>query len=597
MFAKSTFKLLWVLIFLLLFSIRLGQIKAEESPFSRQKQKHYSIEERNDLFLQALTVLPDNKIPIEYRSAIPAPSPIKCATMILGEVRQNFDIFSFEQKQILNKLLQRPVLPLSMISPSGRFKIHYTDIGSDAVPIEDLNNNGIPDFVEEVTQAFENSYQVEVNQLSYQEPPDDAGVDGAEYDVYIENLGSNFYGFTQPESDPPETHQNDRRSYIVIDNDFSLHFTRGVPAAKVTAAHEYLHAIQFGYRNFSLVNDERYYYEFCSVWMEDVVYDDVNDYYQYLPTFFRRTNIPFNTFDHFGHYLGQALWNHFLVKKYDDFSVIRRTWEIMQDDKPVLDAIDLSLKEKGSSFINDFSEFAVWNYFTGIRADPINFYDESTAYPEILLQGEFMITSDTTLVDSSLSLTHKYYKFTTQTSGVFEISGNLEDPEDWRFAAIISRPGSGNTFRLFNLLDGQNLGFSPNFTEIVVIPINLQILEEEDLTLLNSTYRSFTFDIKKVPFQGITQIFPNPFIIERHERINIEFVPADTEVLEVRILTAGGRVVKTATLNNGLSSLTPSSFIWDGTDDNNELVASGIYLVQLKKDNFLDIRKFAVIRE
>jgi len=73
-------------------------------------------------------------------------------------------------------------------------------------------------------------------------------------------------------------------SDIDIDNDFigSKYNAKGIQALRVTAAHEFHHAIQYGYGWWG----ERYPYELTSTWMEDVVYTDVNDYYQYLPDYF-----------------------------------------------------------------------------------------------------------------------------------------------------------------------------------------------------------------------------------------------------------------------------------------------------------------------
>jgi len=64
-------------------------------------------------------------------------------------------------------------------------------------------------------------------------------------------------------------------SNIDINNDFigSSFFTKGIQALRVTAAHEFHHAIQFGYGWWG--SDERYAYELTSTWMEDVVYTDV----------------------------------------------------------------------------------------------------------------------------------------------------------------------------------------------------------------------------------------------------------------------------------------------------------------------------------
>ena len=256
--------------------------------YAKQIQNQYSKERRNSLFLKALSVIPEHKIPTEFHFLIFESSPPKCATIILEEVRQNLGMFSSEQKAILNKVFQRPSLPLSFVSSTGRFKIHFADQGSDAVPLDDVNSNSIPDFVEEVALAFENSHENEVEVLGYQMPPDDAGVDGPEYDIYLQDLGLGFYSFTQAEAEIPETPQDDMRSFTVLDNDFqNEHFTTGIQGAQVSAAHEYFHAVQFGYRIFSNIN-EGFYYELCSTWIEDVIYDKINDYYQYLPSFFQK---------------------------------------------------------------------------------------------------------------------------------------------------------------------------------------------------------------------------------------------------------------------------------------------------------------------
>jgi hypothetical protein len=599
MLAKFTLKTL--IAFNLLNWFYLTGINAQEA----KPRTQYSKSQLDNLFLQVLSVLPEHKIPVEFRAIIPEPSFSTCATIVLTEARQNLHLFSPEQQAILNEILQRPKLPQFYISSDRRFKIHYAETGVDAVPSEDLDGSGVPDFVEEVAKAFEKSYQVEVVQLGYREHPADNGIDGPEFDVYIEELGSRLYGFTQGEGAVPETPQKDLVSYIVIDNDFSRHFTKGIRGAQVTAAHEYFHAIQFGYRNF-FNDDEKFYYELGSVWMEDVVYDDVNDYYQYLPTFFQRPDIPFNMFDAAWHYLGEALCNHFLVKKYErndgGFNIIRRTWELMQSDVLVLDAIDLALKEKGSGFANDFLEFAFWNYFTGSRANPTSFYEEGAAYPEITFNGEFELAADISVVDSSLSLSYKYYKFTTGLSEEFSITGTLSEPENWGFAVITQALDSQPNLHLVNLLAGKNLGFLPSSSEIIVIPVNLQIVDKENLSLLSSNYLTFRFDLRKGPLEfpdenGIFRIFPNPFIVGQHQRIFFDFTPSESQDVEVNIFSSDGRIVKKARLQEMGSFLSQSNFSWNGKNENDEIVSSGIYIIQLRQGSFVDIKKFAVIRK
>ncbi len=575
--------------------LRNDRLNAQQSQATIQNEKA-SLQEIDNLFMQALSVFPEQALPVEYRSKLPGDSKFKCTTLLIEEVRQKFDLFTAEQQLVLIELLDRPTpedLPETFLSSSGSFKIHYTVTGGDSVSVVDANSNQVPDYVEQVAQAFETTYNVEIADLGYQKPPVD-DENEPEYDVYIEALGTGEYGWATTESNG---------SYIRIDNDFTnQQMTHGIDGARVTAAHEYFHAVQFGYRVYAN-GDERFYYELCSTWMEDVVFDDINDYYYFLPPFFLYPNTPFNQFDTKQHYYGEAVWNHFLVnKKADNIDVIRRTWEIMQSDKLAMDAIIQALSEINADFRNEFAEFGVWNYFTGNRADSINFYEEGANYNEITLNGDFILRADTTIAGSSLSLTHKYYRFTTTTDTGYVISGNVDNVENWKFAAIISRPGYDNSIHFFNMLGKKDFGFLPSFSEIVIIPINLLILDGPDRTQLSTKYSTFNFTLEREVFepfeeQRIKAIYPNPFIINGEKQITFKFNEASTTDLEVRILSSTGRVIKADKLTDGTSFLGSSVFIWNGKNEQNELVPSGIYLFQLKQDNLITIKKFAVIHE
>ncbi len=595
-------------LFVTLLFLYFSQLAAQPVKVEFQEQK-LTAAELEQLFQQALAIFPSERLPLQYRVSRVEPLST-CATMIVAEVRRHFEQFSLDEQELLSRLLVRPILPLNYITPSSQFKIHYAVDGLDAVPPADQNGNTIPDFVEETAAAFDSSYEFEINRLGYRSPPDDAGVDGPECDVYIQSLMARIYGFTTGEGSVPGTQQDDRPSFIVIDNDFENgHFSTGLAGARVTAAHEFFHAIQFGYRIF-IRDTEKFYYEQCSTWMEDVVYDHINDYYSYLPQFFRLRQIPFNAFDffirgiNFINSYGQAVWNHMLVKKYNT-SLVRRTWEIMQSNNLALHAINEALSEKGSSFENEFSEFAIWNYFTGSRADSVGFYEESRSYPEVRFNGDIILRADTTIVDSSLALTHKYYKFTAFSAGGYSITGSVDDPDNWRFGAIVTDPVGETAIHFFDLESGKNLGFVPQFSEIVVIPINLLILDGPDLPMLNFKYSRFTFNLVRTdPGNGqqlITSVSPNPFIIGQHRPVEFQFTAINPIDVEVRILSAGGRVIKTYKFTDGTGDFRSDEngwvFEWDGAEKNHQLVSSGIYIFQLKENNMVANKKFAVIRE
>lgn len=548
-----------------------------------------SSQKSNALFLQVLSVFPESRVPARYHNLLQEVQPPHCATMVLAEAQLKFDLFTPDQQRLLNELLQRPNLPLSLISPSGRFRIHYAETGGDAVPSTDANGNGIPDFVEEIGAAFEFSHQQQVGQMGFREPPDDENVDGPEYDVYIQDLSGQGYGSTVGEAGDPSTARRDLRSYITIDNDFEDgHFSTGVPGGQVTAAHEYFHAVQFAYRTLETA-DEQFYYEACSVWMEEELYDEVNDYYQYLPVLFQSTDIPFNQFNNaLIHAYGEGLWNIFLVQRFvNGRDIVRRTWEIMESGTLAIYAIDVALQEQNTSFANEFVEYSIWNYFTGSRADTVNFYEEAMEYPGVRINSEMELNGSISVSDSSRGLTHQYYRFRVRESGEYSISGVVERPADWLFALIIRDSGFVQVFDFPPSL-GKDLGMLSTGTEIIVIPVNLMVIDGSEFPLQNSPLLQYQFTIQPQPLAQTPDLQwgPNPFVPGEHDEFAVTFDSfADTEI---RIFSSDGRLIRRERGNL-------HSFSWDGTDQQGQPIASGIYIVQIRGDRNVRF-KLALIR-
>ena len=159
-----------------------------------------------------------------------------------------------------------------------------------------VGGNGIPDVAERWAAYFEAAYGVEVGEMGYAHP----AVEGNRIPVYIansdpdtllENLGGGTYALTQ--FDPGQ----DAVPYIVVNNDLAtlVRATNRLPAGaavapsetadimKVTAAHELFHVFHFLYEPQGWVPvEDDWWFEASATWMEDEVFDSVNDYVQYL---------------------------------------------------------------------------------------------------------------------------------------------------------------------------------------------------------------------------------------------------------------------------------------------------------------------------
>jgi hypothetical protein len=132
---------------------------------------------------------------------------------------------------------------------------------------------------------------------------------------------------------------------------------------EVTAAHEYNHVLQFGYD----VQQDSWMFESTAVWMEDKVYDDVNDYVSYLDPWAQLTEVPltsFNTTDSSDplnvKVYGDAVWNRWIDERYGQ-DAIRTAWERSRSTHPpsfAARAYDASLATHATSFFEAFTRFA-----------------------------------------------------------------------------------------------------------------------------------------------------------------------------------------------------------------------------------------------
>ncbi len=306
-----------------------------------------------------------------------------CGTSAIRGLTANWDRLPPAAKEAFAFLQQRPILSHSVLSSEGRFKIHYNTTGTHAVAPTDADANGVPDYVDEAARVFEAVWDLEINQLGYNPPPSDG--DGV-YDVYIKNLAlRSVYGYAHPiaytESRTP--------SYIEIDNNFTDSIypvnSRGFNGLRVTAAHEFFHAIQFGYY---ADNDAAWWQELTATWMEDVAYPDVNDFYHYMSCssyrscFYDDPEASLDKFSNSLHPFGASIFAHHMEQVYGA-DVIKSVWELLRRRDP--SNYSLSLIDDGmplGGFAQVMPRFAAWNYLTDVRTRP-GYYVEARDLPSI----------------------------------------------------------------------------------------------------------------------------------------------------------------------------------------------------------------------
>ena len=307
-----------------------------------------------------------------------SPELIKSGTELILEAYQNWDILSPEQQNKVSDYTTRQPLDTFCISPENYFIIHYDTIGTQAVPLEDLDIDGIPDYAERVGIYADSAYRHYHNNLEYYPPPLEPG---ELYEIYLLKLGA--YGVTVPEV-PGDSSWNDFTSHMEIHCNFEGPMFgpnddpegKVIGAQKVTCAHEYYHAVQFAY-DFDYGN--RWWMECTAVFFEDVLYPEVNDNYNYLDLFFDFPD-TFLIIDN-SHMYGTFIWASYLVDNYG-FDLLRSSFEYIRY-YPMMNAIDTALGFFDVNIKRVFPEFTIWNYFTADRASSI-FYADAADYPPVV---------------------------------------------------------------------------------------------------------------------------------------------------------------------------------------------------------------------
>ncbi|MCF7792409.1 MAG: T9SS type A sorting domain-containing protein [Candidatus Cloacimonetes bacterium] len=92
---------------------------------------------------------------------------------------------------------------------------------------------------------------------------------------------------------------------------------------------------------------------------------------------------------------------------------------------------------------------------------------------------------------------------------------------------------------------------------------------------------------------GITTIYPNPF----NPATTISFnVPQTSSFAAIEIYNLKGQKVKTFAFPNGSFGTSVGSVVWNGNDDKNKSVASGIYFCKFKSGKVLQTRKMLLLK-
>jgi hypothetical protein len=371
-----------------------------------------------------------------------------------------------------------------------------------------------------------------------------------------------------------------------IDDDYNSDIfpTAGIDGARVTIAHEFHHAIQIG--SYIFREDDRFFLELTSTSMEDFVYSTINDYFNYIDTYFRR---PYRCFSRnlvsSGDGYDLAIWHFYLQKKFG-FDVIKREWELLKKYKAI-EAIDKALQEYNSTFIEAYNEFGLWCYFTNYRAVKGKYFTDGASYPLLSPFYKLDFYSPYKTVNfgaTAASNTHLYYINAPQIDTLMIVCTNGDVQ-----AALNNQT---NTYSCdFSLYDFNNLGsrqISANyFTKLSgsgSFWMQGQILNGEIIY----------GDSTSIP--SVSYPFPSPFSYKKNIKVYLPITNADVGMADVCIYTSSMSLVYST--SQMIDKYIDKKVIkWDAKDNSGNKLASGIYIYAIKTKSSTITGKLAIIND
>ena len=530
----------------------------------------------------------------------------KCGLWLSFEIAQNWKYFSELQKAHLQILLSPQQTQKDTVI--GRFHIFYDSTGNNEPALLDVYSRRIPNssraYVDSVGKYFNYSWDYLVNSLGYEPPPFQSG--NSYYNVYIQELGYN-YGETVFEPSDLINNFNPPRytSYIRIENEFKGFYSEGIAGLKVTSAHELHHAFQIG--SYGYWGSEIYIYEITSTWMEDVVYDDVNDYYCYLRDpytprkgQFLLPDVSFTSSDAQVTY-SRAIWGKFIEKRFSR-DVMRKTWEYIRQEHS-LQAIDNALKDVGSEFRKAFFEWTLWNLHTGPTCDTVKYYTEGKNYPEIrkraLIDYSHVARA---FIDSIDALSSSYRPLCILNSlndscntnpDMMIVVSNLN--KNYAYNSPIKLPF------LYELKDSSDASFQQLPKGIYG---RLNVSDPQNWTSIGID--SLSRDTIIIIESHLPDVFvcPNPFYAVRDRYIYFRLPKSKSTAAILSIFTSGldkifsrELLLNTTPCRQGTEWLGGSGLQWDGYDNSALRVPTGIYFYIIMIDDKTYTGKFALIEE
>ena len=501
--------------------------------------------------------------------------------------------FNFGSRLISRGGSERPEsIGLDKFFDSEYFRFHYSTSGPHAVDTKDIDNNLRPDYVEEVIKVFDYVADKLHNEMGYTRPPSDGYYSSTRdkggsnhYDIYIRSIPSKYYGYVQPEEYSQGNGDNERSelrneknaftSYMAIRNNYKKFSLSELENIKVTAAHEYFHAIQFGYDGW----EKPWLLEASAIWMEEEIYDEINDCYQYMKDWFK---YPHKSLDESGfHWYGSFIFFEYIEQHMGGSDTIRKIMEAsVQSNSKEKDgshlAINQALKLNNHSFQKALNGMSVANQIMSSFESKNYSYEEAESYPvdgpNISDIINFQFGRKDTINSSKLSrFGSEYFQVISNDPVLINLTNKSGSLPDLQLNAILKKNENS-----YSIISSPSINIDPSELKSIFLSIVSQdtIGGNWDYQLSVENGKSGTNINSPIEFV-LNRPYPNPF----NGSIKFSlYVIKDSKITIDLIGINGRRIIR---LFSGELSSGNHNYNWRGIDQNGNQVSSGVYYIKV----------------
>lgn len=523
--------------------------------------------------------------------------PVKCLTPVLIEYEQSIQELSPAAVSEIENLLsvRASADTRSYTSPSGNFILYYETAGEDAVPLEDADDSSIPDYIEKAAFAADSSYRYEVTELGFTDFLKDEP-----YKIYFENFG--FYGTTTAsgsttnirihnnflEGFPPNTHPESEQTGALF----------------ATIAHEVKHAIQYANNRWKGNAGSDVWIEMDATLMEEIVFDDVNDYYNYIMYYNDDTDdwdrysphdssifgspqnpIP-GSYNHitWALYFAETYGMQFWVDVWEEIRADYLNQQQSENFITYLEAMDKVLAVNNQTFPQEHIMNHLWHMTSGPEFTLPNFgFEESSEYPSSRFAETLFQLPDSLSNKDLLSRAANYIHMLPSNIMPGQPTILLDSSVKGIGFGIIGFFRNGEIdvqFKVDPASTSLSLQTTWSWKDLTDLRIAVVNTNRDSSGTYNLTVTS------TIPDEDtITQNYPNPF----NPVTNIRFSLSETKDVKVEVYDRIGRKISTL-LNNRLSRGF-HTVQFDGSG-----LSSGVYFYRIITDQTVSTKKMVLVK-